>query len=1003
LVGRERELQVARALWSLALAGQGQVLLISGEAGIGKTRLVRELVTQAQVSGGQAAVGACYAEGGVPYAPFAQILKQALESVSDAGWDLPDFVLANLLTLAPALRLSYPHIQPEPALGDPQAEQHRLFENLVIGFSALSDRAPLLLVLEDVHWADSGTLSLLRHLARHTRQRRVMIAATLRDVGFDEGRALHKLLLDLQRERLATRQKLPRLDCGQTEEMLAALFAQEVPVEFLASIHSATEGNPFYVEEVCKALVDSGKVYFQDGRWRGPRIEELGIPHSVRVAILSRVSALPVQAQGTLRLAAVLGREFDFEMLAHASALAGSSSQGEEALTEALEYAERAQLIEELNREAGGTFSFVHALIPATLIETTRTLECRRLHRRAAAAIEARRPDDFEALAYHYNRAGRAEEATTYLLLAGDRARGLYAHQEAIDHYQQALELLKKQAEGSGSPEGELEQAARTLMKLGLTYHNAFDFQASRQAYQEGFVLWQRAAEAQREPAGLAPPAPHALRVTAFEPATLSPGVAMDLPTGVMQDQLFSGLVEISPDMSVNPDVAHSWEVLDGGRKYVFHLRDDVVWSDGVAVTAGDFEYALKRALAPGRQWRPVELLFDIQGARAYHQGEETDPDQVGVRAVDDLTLVIELEEPTSYILYVLAFSPMFPVPRHVVQDHGTDWEHPEHLVTNGPFRLASWERGKSMVLERNPTYHGRSTGNLQRVECTFLSGQTGSLLHLYQEDGLDVYGDLSPAELSRARQRHAGEYVSGPRLSLDFVGFDVSRPPFDDRRVRRAFTLATDRETLADVTLRGYANPATGGFVPLGMPGHSPGIGLPYDPEAARRLLAEAGYPGGRGFPAIDCIARDDPGHDLMSAHLGAQWREILGIELAWEEVEWARFPDRMSANTPHLWVVGYWADYPDPDDYLRVVWWLPHGWRNPTYDRLVDDARRVLDQQERLGLYQQADRILVEEAPVLPLCYARVHMLVKPWVRKYITSPLRWWYWKHAVLEAH
>jgi len=414
----------------------------------------------------------------------------------------------------------------------------------------------------------------------------------------------------------------------------------------------------------------------------------------------------------------------------------------------------------------------------------------------------------------------------------------------------QALGLFKKQADRSDSPEREFEQAARTLMKLDLTYHNAFDFKASRQAYQEGFIFWQRVADAQRKSTGLAAPPPQALRVTTFEPASLSPRVAMDLPSGVMQDQLFSGLVKVSPDMSVIPDVARSWEVLDGGRKYVFHMRDDVLWSDGVTVTAEDFEYALKRALAPGRQWRPVDLLFNIQGAKAYYQGDEADPDQVGVHVLDDFTLVLELEEPTSYMLYVLAFSPMFPVPRHVVQAHGAAWEDPEYPVTNGPFRLASWERGESMVLERNPTYHGRFSGNLQRVECLFLSGQTGSLLHLYEDNRLDVYGDLSPAGLNRARQRCAGEYVWGPRLSLDFAGFDVSRPPFDDRRVRRAFTLATDRETLADVILRGYASPATGGFVPPGMPGHSPGIGLPYDPEAARRLLAEAGYPGGRGFP---------------------------------------------------------------------------------------------------------------------------------------------------------
>jgi ABC-type transport system substrate-binding protein len=186
-------------------------------------------------------------------------------------------------------------------------------------------------------------------------------------------------------------------------------------------------------------------------------------------------------------------------------------------------------------------------------------------------------------------------------------------------------------------------------------------------------------------------------------------------------------------------------------------------------------------------------------------------------------------------------------------------------------------------------------------------------------------------------------------------------------------------------------------------MPGHSPGIGLPYDPEEARYLLAEAGYPGGRGFPSIECVARDDPGHTLLCEYLAAQWLESLGIEITWQEIEWARFPHRMSKQTPHMWMVGYWADYPDPDDYLRVLWWLPPGWQNEAYHRLVEDARRAMDQGQRTKLYQQADRILVEEAPVLPLCYARFHMLVKPWVRKYLTSPLRWWFWKDVIIEPH
>ncbi|MFC2036553.1 ABC transporter substrate-binding protein [Chloroflexota bacterium] len=264
-------------------------------------------------------------------------------------------------------------------------------------------------------------------------------------------------------------------------------------------------------------------------------------------------------------------------------------------------------------------------------------------------------------------------------------------------------------------------------MKLGLTYHNAFDFRAARQAYQEGFVLWRRVADRQPESADL-PPA-QVLRITMLEPASLNPGVAMDHPAAVFHDHLFSGLVEVSPDMSVVPDVARSWEVLDGGRKYVLHLRHDVVWSDGVPVTAEDFEYAWKRVLDPARQWRAANQLYDIRGARAYHRGDLTGLDQLGVRALDDFTLVVELEGPANYFPYLLAFSPMFPVPLHVVPAHGAASTELDHFVTNGPFRLAGWERGESMVLERSPTYHGRFTGNVQRVECRFLSGEPGRFL----------------------------------------------------------------------------------------------------------------------------------------------------------------------------------------------------------------------------------------------------------------------------------
>jgi tetratricopeptide (TPR) repeat protein/predicted Ser/Thr protein kinase len=470
LIGRKRELQAARAQWKQALAGQRQVLLISGEPGVGKSRLVRELVTQAQVSGGRALMGASYAEGGVPYAPFAQILNQALAGDSDAELDLPEFVLADLLTLAPALRLRYPQVKPNPPLDDPRAEQHRLMENVAIFVTALSEVAPLLLVLEDAHWADSATLALLRHLARRTRQRRVMLIATYREVELDAALPLHETLLDLRRERLATQLELTRLDRDTTGDLLRVLFDEEITPDFLEGIYRETEGNPFFVEEVCKALAESGELTYQDGRWHRPSVAELGIPHSVQVAIQSRLRALPDDVQETLRLAAFLGREFDLELLEEASQL------GEEPLLEALERAERAQLIAEVSGEADERFAFVHGLIASTLVESTRSLKRRRLHRRVAAAIEVRRPDDgaqWEALAYHWDRAGEKKKASGYMLKAGQRAARQYANQEALAYLRQALE----RADADEEVDRILRHRARVLLDLYRGQEAAGDYE----------------------------------------------------------------------------------------------------------------------------------------------------------------------------------------------------------------------------------------------------------------------------------------------------------------------------------------------------------------------------------------------------------------------------------------------------------------------------------------------------------------------------------------------
>ena len=983
LVGREQELELAKETWSQVLSGQGQTLLISGEPGVGKTRLAREIATQVEISGGRVLVGASFSEGGAPYSPLKQVVHDVLMVERDDSIDLPQPVLADLLALAPELRSRYPKVPDNPPL-DPQVEQQRLLESLLIFITTLSAQTPLLLILDDGHWADSGTLLTLNHLARHTRRQRVMLVITYQEVEMETARPLHEVLLHMSRERLAKHIRLRRLSRTQTEILLAALFDEEITPEFLDSIYDQTEGNPFFIEEVVKALVESGKLYYKDGRWHRPDVRELGIPHTVRVAIQSRVRVLSTAAQETLQLAAVVGRQFDTYTLIQASGL------DTDELGDALAEAEQAQLVEELREK---TFAFVHGLVATTLVDDLSTAELRRLHRQVAAAIENLHPDDLESLAYHYSHAGEREQALEYLLRAGDRARTLYAHQEAIDKYQQALKLLKAA--------GDHDRAARTLMKLGLTYHNRFEFKAARQAYEEGFDLWQRRVK--DEPATRSAPASHPLRVSSPNPRTLDAGLATDDPSTILIAQLFSGLVELSPNMNVVPDMARNWEVLDGGRKYLFHLRDDVRWSDGRPVTASDFEYAWKRVLDPQSSSEAANYLHDIKGARAFHQGQGTDPDQVAVYARDELTLEVELEAPTSYFLHLLTRSPTFPVPRHAVEAHGSTWTRPNRIVTNGPFTLGAWKQGRSLLLKRNPAYHGHFSGNIEELELVD-TGRPGKLLQRYQDDSLDLLylAYVPPAERYSARQRYAGDYIAGPMLWSQYVCFDLTRHPFDDRRVRRAFTLGTDRETLAHVVHRGHLFPATGGLVPPGMPGHSPGIGLPYDPEEARKLLAQVGYSDGRDFPPLHCLAVS--GFQDLTEWLKAQWLENLGVDIVWTELEWSSFLEHAAAGKAHIWITGWSADYPDPDSFLRVsAWRADTGWRNEEFDQLVEGARRAANQEERLEMYGQADGILVDEAVLLVLAYGRAQWLIKPWVTRFPTSPIGGRFWKDVIIEPH
>jgi oligopeptide transport system substrate-binding protein len=651
-------------------------------------------------------------------------------------------------------------------------------------------------------------------------------------------------------------------------------------------------------------------------------------------------------------------------------------------------------MIRERRHPSEREFIFKHQLTQEAAYIGLLKRDRRLFHRQVAEAMEALYPDRIEEqvglLAYHWEQAEEPSKATEYLLRAGDQARLVYAHQEAIDAYQRALTFLLQEEQA-------YERTARTLMKLGLTYHAAFDFRQARQAYDEGFTLWQRAGQEQTREL---PPAPHSLRMSRTAPPTLDPTMAGDNASVVIISQLFSGLAEQTPEKEVVPDVAQDWEVLDNGTRYIFSLRRDVSWSDGTPVTAADFEYAWKRTLDPAVGSPAASLLYDVKGASAFHRGEGK-REGVGIRALDDATLVVELEEPTAYFPHLLTFTSTYPVPRHIVSTCGEAWTDLDKIVSNGPFLLDDWRANETGVLLRNPDYHGRSSGNLHQVEL-FFTQDVDTVFELYQTDRLDILWSLwslPVEEWNRILQRYPDDYVSLPELATHHLRFNSSHFPFDDPRVRRAFVLATDRETLADVVTGGHVFPATGGFVPPGLPGHSPGIALPYEPNLARQLLAQAGYPDGRGLPTLELLA--PRGREAWCEYLKTQWRKTLGVEIDWEIIPlWSDFVQRIWTAPPPMLINGWVADYPDPDNFLRV-WIQQHdhiNWPNEAYDRLVEQARRVMDQEKRMQLYREADRILVEEAPIMPLIYRRWHMMVKPWVKKIPTWIVQW---KDIVVE--
>ncbi|HMK07934.1 MAG TPA: protein kinase, partial [Anaerolineales bacterium] len=472
LIGRRSELDRLRQLWSQALGGESVLVLISGEPGVGKTRLARELMATARLGGATVLSGGCYEfEATTPYLPFVEALRDWVREASvDRLRQVVDTSGPEVARMAPEAERA---LGPQPARPPltPGEERLRLFDSLAGALQRMATPHGLLVFLDDLHWADSGTLQLLHYMLRHLRHDRVLFLVAYREVELDRTHPLAEAIVEWNRERRAARLALGRLSRDETAAMLASLFqAESITPEFAEAIQRETEGNPFFIEEVVKALIESGVVYRQDGRWERKAIDDLAIPQSVKEAIGRRLNRLDEATLEVLHAAAVIGKAFSYGVLQD------SLAKPDADLLPALDHATAAQLVTPLEGEA---YAFTHDKIRETLYDEVNPIRRRRLHFQVGEALERRRTADTRArtqdLAYHFTAAGDAQRGLEYSLQAAEQARQLYAWDEAV----QFLDTARECALGLGRP----DEVARLDALIAATYGDKGQFRDAITAY----------------------------------------------------------------------------------------------------------------------------------------------------------------------------------------------------------------------------------------------------------------------------------------------------------------------------------------------------------------------------------------------------------------------------------------------------------------------------------------------------------------------------------------
>lgn len=464
--------------------------------------------------------------------------------------------------------------------------------------------------------------------------------------------------------------------------------------------------------------------------------------------------------------------------------------------------------------------------------------------------------------------------------------------------------------------------------------------------------------------------------IQSAEPETLDPALTTDQVSMRLSTSLFEGLCRVTQEGRPEPGMAERWNVSEDRKTYTFHLRAGTTWSDGKPVTAHDFVASWRRALLPETGADYAMLMHIIRGAKAFTEGTDKDFANVGVKALDDRTLEVQLENPTPYFVDLSSFVTLAPVPVAVIEKHGAAWTKPANIVTNGAYLLEAWKLDDHIRLRKNPAYWDAANVKMATVEIKPVQDANTALsyFHTGQCDLMMDKGMVPPTLTQKLKQQPW--FHTGPFLGTWFIRINVTRPPFTDSRVRQAFALAVDKKRIVEKITQLGETPAWSLTPPgTGQSYESP-PGLDYDIEEARRLMAEAGFPGGKGFPRVEYLYIPLPVEKNIAIELQSMWQESLGVTVSLTKQEQKVWLKSMRELDYHLCRSSWVGDYNDPSTFLDLFTTgngnNRTGWSNTEYDQFIGEAAKEGDITARNGIFQKAEKTLVSDgAAIIPVYY--------------------------------